>query len=182
VGAPAEQTTVTLVKNRKGGRLRYVALRSLVLLLFCSLTVWGREAKPDFTGTWQYEPLVYGPVLETDQIDHGEPLFRIGARVGRLDYIPFFLYCTDGHELQQKHGPNEVHRTGHWSGKTLVLDTKWINSGVETSTREELSVTARPAIPQHRAKDVQTTSGFALSLFRLRALPSTARGRKYARR
>jgi hypothetical protein len=117
------------------------AERFLCVICVVALPTVAQDAKPDFTGTWLYEPSPFARDRELDRIDHREPDFKISEKVGRADVIVTFAFRTDGQELEQNHGENGVVRTAHWDGKTVVLDTKWTRDGAVTTTKhEELSL------------------------------------------
>ena len=53
---------------------------------------------------------------QIDRIDHKEPDFVISEKIGRQDVIHDFRFKTDGQELIDRNGINEVSRKAHWEG------------------------------------------------------------------
>lgn len=114
--------------------------RAMIGLLFLVTSASGQNAKPNFSGTWKYEPSLMSRDQEIDRIDHKEPDFVISEKIGRQDVVYGFGFKTDGQELIDRNGNNEVSRKGRWQGNTIVLDTRFTGTAGVGTKHEEMSL------------------------------------------
>ena len=96
--------------------------------------------KPDFTGTWSFDPAksrleIPPPDSSVFVIDHVEPWFRLERTHvigGKADTLRIEL-TTDGVPLVQTHHGLEIHSTLYWEGESLVVVSTFPTEGAEAS-------------------------------------------------
>jgi hypothetical protein len=117
-----------------------MTFKLIASVFLITINCFPQETKPDFSGTWAYQAAPFSPANETDRIEQVSSTLKISELVGRADVIYTQEFYTDGRQWKRQTGPNTVIRTAHWDGSLLILETKWINSGVVTTKREELAL------------------------------------------
>lgn len=97
-------------------------------------------AKPDFTGTWKFNPgksSLQIPVPDSTLfvIEHREPVFEL-ARThvfgGNSDTFSIDL-TTDGQAVLRAHAGFEIDACVRWDGETLLFDSKLKREGEEAT-------------------------------------------------
>jgi hypothetical protein len=117
--------------------MRALGITTLALFVTASLAT-GEEPKPDFSGTWIFNPEKSRlestpPTKSIFIIDHQEPVFKLtrthtrGERSNTLS----FEVTTDGKEKYEKEGNWETWTRMTWLGEELVLDMKLAFRGEE---------------------------------------------------
>jgi hypothetical protein len=103
------------------------------ILLLSSAAV--AQVKPNFSGKWALDigKSDFGelptPDSQTNIIEHKDPDIKLTQTI-RGDAVPGGEasserhYTTDGKEISNKIGQQEVKSTCKWAGQTLVIDTK----------------------------------------------------------
>jgi hypothetical protein len=97
-------------------------------------------AKPDFTGTWQFNPnksslQIPAPESSTFVIEHNEPRFhleRTHVFGGKGDTFSIDL-LTDGQAVVLHHGDFEIRASLAWEGETLVFDSTLARAGEQAT-------------------------------------------------
>ncbi len=87
-------------------------------------------SKPNFTGTWRFDPRKSALQIPTPDstlfiIEHREPVFhfsRTHVFQGKADTIDLQL-TTDGKEITGQHGDIEFRSRAFWDEETLVFET-----------------------------------------------------------
>ena len=120
--------------------------------------------KPNFTGTWVFNPQVStletsAPSASTFHIKHEEPHFHLSRTHvfnGKSDTWSIDL-VTDGKHEVIEHNPYYTARTRmYWEGSSLVLDMKMVTTKGERATnlvKYSLSDDGRTFIALERYKD-----------------------------
>ena len=91
--------------------------------------------KPDFSGTWKFNPnrsrlQIEPPESTVFVLDHREPLFRISRTHvfrGKRDTFELQL-STDGKEVTGEHGTMRFRSRAYWEGDVLIFE-----SNIETA-------------------------------------------------
>jgi hypothetical protein len=110
--------------------LRKVMVTALTVTAFAASLV--AQSKTNFSGTWKlnvsksdFGPLP-GPTSRTDVIEHNDPALKVTtsqeAAQGQQNSASNFT--TDGKEVMNKRGPQEVKSTVVWDGSKLVVNSK----------------------------------------------------------
>lgn len=111
--------------------------KQVAFFLFLVHFAFAQNSKPNFTGTWKCQN------YEVDFIEHEEPILNISPAVRRADVIFTYIFRTDGQVLgTTRRDRDEVNRSGRWDGNYLVLETKRIHDGAQTTERTTLSLSA----------------------------------------
>jgi hypothetical protein len=95
-------------------------------------------AKPDFSGTWRFDPgksalQIPAPDATVFVIEHREPALRITrthVSGGKSDTFTLDL-TTDGKEVALMRGGLRLRARAYWDGEVLVFDSKVARGGVE---------------------------------------------------
>ena len=115
--------------------------RTIILLtLALASAAMAQELKPNFSGTWKFEPSPFAHDREVDKITHNEPDFAITEQVGRADVLYTLTFRTNGQPPKDPQNLSAIERTAHWEGKTLVIHCKFLRSTDGSEKREELSL------------------------------------------
>ncbi len=96
--------------------------------------------KPDFTGTWIFNPVksslqISPPDATVFVIDHQEPNFRISRThvfQGKSDTLAL-EFTTDGTEIAGQHGPIHFRGNVTWDGDALVF-VSHVSQGISAGT------------------------------------------------
>ncbi len=110
--------------------LRKAILTVLTVSAFAASLV--AQSKPNFSGTWKlnvsksdFGPLP-GPTSRIDVIEHNDPVLKDStsaeAAQGKQTFVS--TYTTDGKEVVNKRGPQDIKSTVVWDGNKLVFNTK----------------------------------------------------------
>jgi GNAT superfamily N-acetyltransferase len=98
-------------------------------------------SKPDFTGTWRFNPArsalqIEAPLSTRFTIEHREPRLRIVRTHrhpgGGRDTIGLDLF-SDGRETSVDRGDFHLRSRAWWEGDTLVFDSTMLRAGMEAS-------------------------------------------------
>lgn len=97
-------------------------------------------AKPDFTGTWRFNPdksslQIPAPEYTSFEIEHREPRFhleRTHVFGGNRDIFSIDL-MTNGEAVVQAHAGFEIHASLHWEGETLMFESKLKREGEQAT-------------------------------------------------
>ncbi len=108
--------------------MKTLGVTALGLLLATALAA-GDGPKPDFSGTWIFNPAKSRlestpPTKSIFVIEHQDPNFKLTrthTRGEKLNTLSFEV-TTDGKELHQKEGEYEAWTRLTWMGEELVLD------------------------------------------------------------
>ena len=107
-----------------------IGITALWLLLTTALAA-GDGTKPNFSGTWKFNPATSGlemtaPTKSILVIEHQEPRFKLTRTHtwGEKSETLTFEFTTDGKEHYQKDGEMETWSRVTWMGEELVLDMK----------------------------------------------------------
>ncbi len=107
-------------------------------LLLIAASAPGDEVKPDFSGTWEFNPEKSKlesavPTKSIFVIQHREPTFKLTRTHtrGQTSDTLTFEYSTDGKEHYRKEGEAESWARMTWLGDELVLDMKMSYRGEE---------------------------------------------------
>ena len=129
--------------------------------------------KPDFTGTWKFNPSesllqIPAPDATVFVIDHREPLFRFSRTHfvgGKSDTFELNL-TTDGKEVVGEHGALHFRSRAYWDGETLVFETTFAQGGEEgvNIVRYSLSDTLNALIAEEglRSKNINYDNKWVL--------------------
>ncbi len=102
----------------------------LTVFLFAASLV--AQSKPNFSGTWtlnvsksDFGPLP-APTSRVDVIEHNDPALKIATTADTPQGKQSFTsnYTTDGKEVVNKRGPQEMKSKLTWDGAKLVVDSK----------------------------------------------------------
>lgn len=117
-------------------------LLSITFLLALPIASVFAQQKPDFTGTWKLNVaksdfgLLGGPTSRTDGIIHQGASLSISTIAddvqGKQQYK--INYTTDGKEAINKLGPYEVKSILKWSGRNLVISSRFIYNNVNITS------------------------------------------------
>jgi nuclear transport factor 2 (NTF2) superfamily protein len=115
--------------------MRTLAITALGLLLATAAAA-GAEKKPDFSGTWEFNPAksrleMTAPTKSTFWIEHRDGKFKLTRTHvwdGRWDTMSFEA-PTDGEEHYEKSEFSESWTRLYWMGQELVLDMKLADRG-----------------------------------------------------
>jgi hypothetical protein len=114
--------------------------RTMILLLVLASAATAQEEKPNFSGTWKFEPSPFAHDREVDKITHNDPDFAITEQVGRADVLYTLTFRTDGQPPKDPQKLSAIERTAHWEGKTLVINCSFLRSTDGSEKREEFSL------------------------------------------
>ena len=120
--------------------------------------------KPDFTGTWKFNPSksmlqIPGPDASVFVIDHREPLLRLSRThifEGRSDTFELDL-TTNGKEVIGEHGELHLRSRAYWEGETLVFETNVLQRGEGgvNIVRYTLSNTMDSLVAEERLRSIK---------------------------
>lgn len=130
-------------------RLFYGCMTLSLILLFFTGELAGDSEKPNFSGTWHYNPeksklQLPKPESLTMTIEHNEPefkLFRTYAGSGVTDEWGITL-TTDGKESIHQEGPQTLYCRLYWEDDQLVFATRIIQSGKEATNVVKYSISS----------------------------------------
>jgi hypothetical protein len=93
-------------------------------------------AKPDFTGTWRFNPSksrlqIAAPDSTIFVVDHREPLFRLARthKVGQTSDEFELDLTTDNKEVSVQRADLLIRCRAYWEGDALVFDTQLLRAG-----------------------------------------------------
>jgi len=105
-------------------------------LLMTTVLAAGDGPKPDFSGTWIFNPEKSGlessaPTKSVFVIEHDDPVFKLTRTHtrGEKSNTLSFEVTTDGKESYEKKGEYEAWTRMYWLGEELVLDMKMTYRG-----------------------------------------------------
>lgn len=117
--------------------MKTLGFTALGLLLATALAA-GDGTKPDFSGTWIFNPAKSGlemtaPTKSVFVIEHNDPTFRLTRTHtwGETFDTLSFEATIGGEEVYQKLGDYEIWMRLFWMGKELVLDSRIAYQGGE---------------------------------------------------
>jgi len=110
--------------------MKTLGIAAMGLLLTTALTA-GDGTKPDFSGTWEFNPEksrleMTAPTKSVFVIEHQDPSFKLTRTHtwGEKSDTLSFEVTTDGKEHYRKDGDHESWTRMTWMGEELVLDMK----------------------------------------------------------
>jgi uncharacterized protein (TIGR00369 family) len=115
--------------------------------------------KPDFTGTWTFNPAksvlqIPAPDATVFAVDHREPALRISRThiVGEKQDTFSLDLTTDGREVAVDRADVRLRARAYWDGDTLVFDTTLVRAGEEATNvvRYTLSSDRRAFVAEER--------------------------------
>lgn len=122
-----------------------VLKRSLLALALLSMMALTLQAKPNFTGEWEFSPEksdfgeAPAPYSLSQKITHEEPSITVATSMssdmGEMDFES--NYTTDGQECVNEFGMGEATSTLRWEGDTLVMESKGSFGGGEYTSHDE---------------------------------------------
>lgn len=115
--------------------MKKLGVAALGLLLGTAI-VASEDTKPDFSGTWIFNPArsgleMHAPTKSVFVIEHRDPVFKVTRThtwSDRSDTLTF-EFTTDGMEHHLKEGNWESWTRMTWMGEELVLDMKIADRG-----------------------------------------------------
>jgi hypothetical protein len=97
-------------------------------------------SKPDFSGTWKFNPSksvlqIPAPDSTIFIVEHREPVFRIQRThvFGQKSDTFALDLTTDGKEATIDRGDMQIRARVYWEGDTLVFDTRLVKQGEEAT-------------------------------------------------
>jgi hypothetical protein len=112
-------------------------MTALGLLMTTALAA-GDGPKPDFSGTWIFNPAKSklestAPTKSVFVIEHEDPIFKLTRTHtrGEKSNTLSFEVTTDGEEHYEKQGEYEAWTRMYWLGEELVLDMRMAYRGDE---------------------------------------------------
>jgi len=127
---------------------RKATLTALTVVAFAASLL--AQSKPNFSGTWKLNGSKsdFGPMpapdSRTDVIDHNDPALKVATTAesaqGKQDFTS--NYTTDGKEVTNKRGPQEVKSTVAWDADKLVVNSKLSFQGSDVSIKSVWSLSA----------------------------------------
>lgn len=96
--------------------------------------------KPDFSGTWKFNPSksvlqIPAPDSSIFVVEHREPAFRIQRThvFGQKSDMFALDLTTDGNEVTIERGEVQIYARVYWEGDALVFDTRLVKQGEEAA-------------------------------------------------
>jgi hypothetical protein len=91
------------------------------------------QTKPNYSGTWKLNVAksdfgpIPGPDSQTNVIEHNDPVLKVNSTAERPQgkQNATLMYTTDGKEVTNKQGPNNIKSTAVWEGSNLVINSKF---------------------------------------------------------
>ena len=115
--------------------MKTLGITALGLLMTTALTA-GDGTKPDFSGTWIFNPAksrleMTAPTKSIFVIEHRDPIFKLTRTHTRGEHSNTLTFevTTDGKEHYRKDGDFETWTRMTWMGEELVLDMKMAYRG-----------------------------------------------------
>ena len=127
-------------------------LGCVLLLVWLQFLAFAQQAdKPNFTGTWTFNPQassleIPAPSASTFNIKHGEPHFHLSRTHvfnGKSDTWSIDLVTDGKHEVVERNSHYTARTRMYWQGRSLVLDMKMqTNDGESASNLVKYSLAA----------------------------------------
>jgi hypothetical protein len=141
---------------------------SLFLLAALPFVLQAEDVRPDFSGTWKAISITTGAVPDKSvaEIKQTDSTFAIRTLVENGIRPGWSVYPTDGTVTKRGHGQRADTKTGHWEGKTLVLESTGPGNAPwrRSTTQELISLTEdgrvlkiRVHLPSDPSKDYEVS-------------------------
>ena len=127
---------------------RKATLTALTVVAFAASLL--AQSKPNFSGTWKLNTSKsdFGPLPAPDSqmnvIEHNDPALKVATTAegaqGKQNFTS--TYTTDGKEVTNTRGPQEIKSTVTWDGDKLVVSSKLSFQGNDVSLKNVWSLSA----------------------------------------